>query len=206
MDQAISDNAAEEIAVVPGKRLKATVASLFVAGGDSFVTAASDALVMGYDGIEGDHHFGLTRGSGGREPWYPHGTEMRNERQVSIICPDELAGVARDMGIAELKPEWIGANVALAGVPRLSMLPPRTLMLFEGGVTLKVDGQNAPCRLAGGSVAEWAGMAEPQSAALDFKKAAERRRGLVAWVEKPGRIETGEAVTLRLPEQWIYSA
>ncbi len=194
------------IAIHAGKRLKATVTGLYLAGGDGFVTAQTDALDLGFDGIAGDFHAGWTRKSGGREPWYERGTEMRNERQVSVICPQELAGVAADMGIAELKPEWIGANIALSGVPHLSMLPPRSLMLFAGGATLKVDGQNAPCRLAGGSVAQFAGMDEPQTAALAFKTASERRRGLVVWVEKPGRIVAGEEVTIRLPEQWIYPA
>ncbi|TJV75695.1 MAG: molybdenum cofactor sulfurase, partial [Mesorhizobium sp.] len=37
-------------------------------------------------------------------------------------------------------------------------------------------------------------------------KAAKRLRGLVAWVEKPGRITTGEEISVRVPEQWIYRA
>ena len=32
-------------------------------------------------------------------------------------------------------------------------VPVSTLLFFKGGVTLKIDGQNAPCRLAGRSVA-----------------------------------------------------
>ena len=33
---------------------------------------------------------------------------------------------------------------------------------------------------------------------------AKRLRGIVAWVEKPGRIVAGEGITVRTPEQWIY--
>ena len=40
--------------------------------------------------------------------------------------------------------------------------------------------------------------------ALAFVKVAKRLRGLLAWVEKPGRIVPGEAVSVRIPEQWIY--
>ncbi len=111
-----------------------------------FRTAPASALALSFDGIEGDFHAGQTRRSGGREPWYPRGTEMRNERQVSIVALDELALIAAGMGIAEIRPEWIGANLVLDGVRDLSMVPSGTLMFFSGGVTLKVDGQNRPCR------------------------------------------------------------
>ena len=40
---------------------------------------------------------------------------------------------------------------------------------------------------------------------LLFPKVAKRLRGLVAWVEKPGRIDPGEEVSVRVPEQWIYA-
>ena len=190
--------------IVAGRRLNARVARLLSATGKDFVTRAVDALDLGFDGIAGDHHAGLTRESGGREPWYPRGTEMKNERQVSIVAEDELDAVATDLGIEQVKPEWIGANMAIEGIATLSMVPPRTLMFFEGGVTLKIDGQNAPCRLAGRSVAEMAGVSDIEAMALRFPIVAKRKRGLVAWVEKPGRIETGEAVRFQIPEQWIY--
>ena len=106
--------------------------------------------------------------SGGREPWYPRGTEMRNERQLSIVAADELAIVAERMGLAEIKPEWIGANLVIDGVPHLSMLPSGTLLFFKGGVTIKVDAQNGPCRIAGRSIAENAGMADLEAGALLF--------------------------------------
>ncbi len=47
-------------------------------------------------------------------------------------------------------------------------------------------------------------MDDQVAGALDFVTQARRLRGLVAWVEKPGRIEPGEAVSLKIPEQWIY--
>jgi hypothetical protein len=103
-----------------------------------------------------------------------------------------------------VKPEWIGANLVIDGVPRLSLLPSGTLLFFENGATVKVDAQNGPCRISGKSVAEHAGMADITAGALAFPKAAKRLRGLVAWVEKPGTVSAGEAVSVRVPEQWIY--
>ncbi|MER9966807.1 MOSC domain-containing protein [Mesorhizobium sp. M0060] len=194
------------VEIVPARKLAAKVAALYVAPFDHFETRVVDALQLGFDGIDGDFHAGTTRRSGGREPWYPRGTEMRNERQLSIVAAGELAIVAERMGIAEIKPEWIGANLVIEGLPHLSMLPSGTLLFFKGGATVKVDAQNGPCRIAGRSVAEHAGMADHDAGALLFPKAAKRLRGLVAWVEKPGTITAGEEISVRMPEQWIYRA
>jgi hypothetical protein len=194
----------DEIEIVPAKKLLATVDGVYVADEGRFQTRAADGLDLSFEGIAGDFHGGYTRRSGGREPWYPRGTLMRNERQLSIVAADELAIVAARMDIAEIRPEWIGANLVLSGVPRLSMLPAGTMLFFRNGVTLKIDAQNGPCRIAGRSIAEAAGMNDPEQASLLFPKHAKRLRGVVAWVEKPGRIEGGEQVSVRLPEQWIY--
>ncbi|WP_183430792.1 MOSC domain-containing protein [Mesorhizobium sp. RMAD-H1] len=190
--------------IVPGRRISGRVAGLFDALHGHFGTRAADELELSFEGIRGDYHAGLTRKSGGREPWYPRGTEMRNERQLSLVAPDELAAIAGGLGIAEVKPEWIGANMNIEGIPLFSMLPPRTLLFFEGGVTLRVDGQNAPCKIAGTALAENAGVADVAGTALDFVRVSKRLRGLVAWVEKPGTVKVGEKVEARVPEQWIY--
>ncbi len=192
--------------ILPARKLLASVDAVLTATGEDFVTEAVEALDLGFDGIPGDFHAGVTRRSGGREPWYPRGTEMRNERQLSIVAADELAEIAAAMGIDRIEPEWIGANLVLGGVPRLSMLPSGTLLFFSGGVTIKVDAQNGPCRLAGRSVAKKAGMEDVEAGALLFPRHGRRLRGLVAWVEKPGRIARGEQVSVRIPEQWLYRA
>lgn len=190
--------------IIPARKIAARVGGLFGAPSGRFQTRAVDELALGIAGIEGDFHGGLTRRSGGREPWYVRGTEIRNERQLSIVAADELAMVARRMGIEEVRPEWIGANLVLEGIANLSMLPSATLLFFKNGVTLKVDAQNHPCRLSGRSIAENAGMADVDGAALAFVKAAKRLRGLVAWVEKPGTVHLDEEISVRVPEQWIY--
>ncbi len=194
----------EPIEIVPSKKIAGRVAGIFIAPFDHFVTRETDTLDLGFDGIAGDHHAGFTRRSGGREPWYPRRTEMRNERQLSIVAPDELAEIAARMDLPEVKAEWIGANLVIDGVPSLSMLPAGTMLFFEGGATVKIDGQNAPCRVAGRSIAEHAGMADHHAGSLLFPKVAKRLRGLVGWVEKPGRLVRGESLTVRVPEHWIY--
>jgi hypothetical protein len=191
------------IPVIPARRLTGRVNRLLLAEPGDFATADVEMLQLGFEGIIGDHHAGFTRRAGGREPWHKRGLEMRNERQVSLVCPEECAAVAATMGLEVLKPEWMGANLVVSGIPRFSMLPPRTILMFEGGVTLRVDGQNAPCRQAGKAIAKGAGVADEEGVALAFKDAAKRARGLVAWVEVPGVIRQGEAVSVRIPEQWI---
>ncbi|GGD20936.1 MOSC domain-containing protein [Aureimonas glaciei] len=187
---------------LPGRRMKARVAGLYRTLQTGFVTTAVEALDLGFGGIDGDRHGGTTRRSSGREPWYPRRTEMRNERQLSLLAADELRAVAESLGIAEVRPEWIGGNLLVEGLDDLSWLPARTLLFFQGGVTLKIDGDNVPCRAAGRSIArqiEGRGDIE-----FGFVAAARHRRGLVAWVEKPGRISVGESFEARLPEQWLY--
>ncbi|TPN78393.1 MOSC domain-containing protein [Mesorhizobium sp. CU2] len=198
--------ASPAIDVEPGRKLTARVAALYAAPFDRFETGPVEELHLSFDGIPGDFHAGATRRSGGREPWYPRGTEMRNERQLSLVAADELATVAALMGLDEIKPEWIGANLLVEGVPHLSMLPAGSLLFFKGGVTLKIDGQNKPCRIAGQSIAEHVRAADRDATALLFPKVAKRLRGLVAWVEKPGIVRAGEEISVRVPEQWIYRA
>ena len=192
--------------IMTSRRLKGRVDVVLIAPETDFVTVACNALDLTFDGIVGDHHAGATRKAGGREPWYPRGTAIRNERQVSLVSADDLTAIARDMGVDTVRPEWLGANLVISGIADFSMLPPRTLLFFDGGVTLKVDGQNAPCKIAGRAVAEGLGHADRDETALAFVKAAKRLRGLVAWVEKPGRIEAGAAFEARVPEQGLYSS
>ena len=195
--------ALDDAEVIPARTIAAKLEAVYEAIGDGFETSTAEALDLTFEGIPGDRHGGLIRDSGAREPWYERGTEMRNERQLSLLCPDELVRIAEGMSLPEVNPRWIGGNMVISGVPNFSMLPPRTLMFFESGATVKIDGQNAPCRLAGGAVAKR--YPDRQGLDLEFPKVAKRLRGLVGWLEKPGRVVPGEAIKIRIPEQWLYN-
>jgi len=192
----------EHVAIEPVHKIQGVVAGLFKAAGADFATSPVEELPLTFDGIPGDYHAGPTRKSGSREPWYPRGTLMRNERQLSILAPGELRTIAARLEIPELKSEWIGGNLLLDGIENLSMLPARTLLFFDGGVTIKIDGDNAPCRYAGRRIA--AQFEGREDLELGFPKHAKRLRGLVGWVEKEGTIKMGEKFQARIPEQWIY--
>ena len=147
--------------IVPGRKLTATVAGVYAAPADHFETQRGRGA-----GARLRRHRGrlprrvLRASPAAASPGTSAAREMRNERQLSIVAPDELAIVAGRMGLAEIKPEWIGANLLLDGMPQLSMLPSGTLLFFKGGVTIKIDAQNGPCRDAGRAIAERAGMAD----------------------------------------------
>lgn len=194
----------EETAFVPAQKLQGTVRGLYKAEGRGFVTTAIGELVLTFTGIPGDVHAGHTRRSGAREPWYKRGTEMANERQLSLLSAEEMRVVARRLEIPELLPEWIGGNLLLEGIPGFTLLPPRTILMFEGGATIRIDGDNEPCRVAGRSVAgQFEGREDIE---LAFPKQAKDMRGLVGWVEKEGTVSAGESFTARIPRQWIYRA
>lgn len=198
------------IEIVPAKKVSGTVLKTLKAIGEGFVSTQCENLSLTFEGIEDDFHSGISRKSGGREPWYPRGTVMRNECQLSILSQEELIEIAAEMKIERIEPSWIGANLILKGILNLSYLPSRTQLFFEGGVTLRVDGYRGPCRISGGSIAEHVGVEavnkdfKRTDLAFSFVKAAEMKRGLVVWVEKEGVIEAGEQVTARIWDQWIY--
>lgn len=174
------------------------------APGRNFVSTQAEYLSLTYAGIPGDLHGGLTRPSGPREPWYPRGTEMKNERQLSILSTGELGEIAAAMSIPELLPEWIGGNLVLDGIASLSLLPPRSILMFESGAAIRIDGDNGPCRQAGRAVAQQ--FPDRPELEFSFVKAAKYKRGLVGWVEREGEIRPGETVTIRVWEQALYQA
>lgn len=188
---------------LPARQLTARVEGTYVVEGRAVESIPCDPLLLTYAGIVGDRHEGLVRPSGAREPWYPRGTPMRNERQVSILGVEELAAIATTLGIERLDPAWIGANLCLSGIPDLTQLPPRSLLLFPSGATLRVDGDNDPCRKSGKAIA--AHVDSRPDLEFAFVKAAANRRGLVAWVEREGVIRPGDEVKVRTWRQHLPS-
>ena len=186
---------------LPARNIEATVAWLGFAPTDDFVTVPADSLNLTYAGIPGDCHAGLTRKSTSREPWYPRGTPMRNERQLSILSVEELAEVAVAMELPQIEGAWIGGNIVLTGVPSLSLLPPRTLLMFPSGATVRIDGDNGPCRSSGKSIAAATNRPEAE---FSFVKAAKYKRGLLGWVEREGTISVGDSIAVRIWEQQLY--
>jgi hypothetical protein len=169
----------------------------------NLVTRDVPEVKVSLEGFVGDRHAGLTRKADVRTPWFPRGTLVRNTRQVSIVSLEELEFIAEALGVPQVQAAWLGANLELAGVPRLTQLPPGTRLFFPEDATLVVDGENEPCRKAGRALeAHYTGH---EGLAGRFVKAAHQRRGLVGWVERPGLIRPADKVKVVLPPAVAYS-
>ena len=164
----------------------------------TLVTRPVEALMLDWEGVAGDSHRGLTRIADVRVPHYPRGTTVRNERQVTVVAADQLAEVAATLTVTEIRPEWLGANMMLAGIPSLTLLPPATRLIFASGAALVVDWENQPCTGPGTVIADHYGNPSLRSR---FVKAALEKRGFTAWVECTGIIQLGDTVTVVVPSQ-----
>lgn len=167
---------------------------------EHFVTGLHHEITFELNGIAGDRHAGFERLSGGREKkQYPKGTRIRNNRQWSAVSIEEMDEVAKTMQIAEVKPEWIGANLLISGIDNLSLLPAMSLIKIfhedEEGPVLVIYGQNKPCMHPHRAMEE----ALKTPIEVPFTKAAAHCRGLVGWVEKPGMARLGDRVEIWIP-------
>lgn len=189
---------------IAARKISGRVRSLYIASEQDFVTQPVDVLQCDHGGIVGDYHYGMTRKAGGREPWYERGTPIRNDRQVSLVSVEELDKIAAAMGLDAIRPEWIGANIVVEDIPDFTLLPAGTVLFFDGGLTLKLDGLNAPCKIAGTSIAQHIQAGNEVATALSFVKAAKFLRGQTGWVERTGIIHSTDKITVRIPEQIYY--
>ena len=162
---------------------------------DSATPVGAPELDLDWGGARGDRHHGVTMASDARQAdVYSKGTEIRNHRQLSIVDVAELAEIAAALGIDELAPGTIADNICTSGIPGLTALEPMSRLEFASGAVLMTGGRNAPCTIAGRMV-----QARYGSPAEKFPKAALDRRGITAWVERPGRIQPGDEVRVLPP-------
>ena len=147
-----------------------------------------------WGGFQGDKHFGDTMPAGSSQKAYPKGTEVRNTRQISIVSIEELKQIAKALGVSKIKPEWVGANMLVSGIEQITELAPGTRLHFENGVGLVVQGVNMPCTDAGSQIQE--NFPDVAGITSGFPKKAIGRRGIVAWVERPGHIAAGETLSI----------
>lgn len=156
-----------------------------------------DRAELTFAGIAGECHGGATRLSCSRvRDLYPRGTVIRNVRQLSVLSAEEIAQIAAAMGLDQLPPAWLGASLVVEGIEDFSHLPPSARLQAPGGATLTVDMQNLPCQLPARVIE-----AERPGHGRSFKRAAEGRRGVTAWVEREGEIALGGELRLFLPAQ-----
>lgn len=191
--------------ITPPRRLSGRLVDVYATPRpEDFTTVAVGELDLRLDGIAGDRHFGFTRPSGSREPWYERRTEIRSRRQLSLVSVEELRTVADNLGVAEVRADWIGANLLVEGIPQLSFLPSGTRLHLSSGAVVLVEHMNGPCRHAGKGIAVH--YPDRDDIELGFVPAAKRRRGVVATVDRAGLAKPGDAIDVFVPEQWTWSA
>jgi len=163
----------------------------------SLESTSTNAIDVHYEGIQGEAHTGLTRPSCSRVlGQYPRDTQIRNVRQITIISAEELEVIAQNMQIPYLKPQWLGANILVSGIPDFSLIPPSSRLISDSGVSIVVDMINGPCRFVGEVIEQiFPGRGKY------FAKSAYNLRGITGWVEKTGTLKVGDNFQLHLPEQ-----
>ncbi|MHA6263635.1 MOSC domain-containing protein [Arenibacterium sp. CAU 1754] len=168
---------------------------------DSLRAHAVDYLDLTLAGDEGARHAGTERPSCVRVAnLYPKGTIIRNVRQLTILSAEELAGIAADINLDDLDPGLLGASMILRGIPDFTHVPPSSRLQAPSGLTLTVDMENRPCVLPGREIE-----AEQSGHGTGFKTAATDRRGVTAWVERPGKVAVGDRLTLFVPDQRVWA-
>lgn len=168
---------------------------------DSLITEQKGEIAVTLEGFPNDRHSGHSRISGGREKhYYESGTYKRNNRQWSALSEEELAIIAKEMGIPEVKAEWVGANVIFEGIPNFSKLPPLSHIYInpdaEDYVCLVVFEENGPCQHPNKVII---GKNEKTGINKTFMIAAKGLRGTVGWVDRPGDIHVGDEVKVLVP-------
>lgn len=150
-------------------------------------------FLVGRFGILHDKHYGETRikTTGKRK-----GEEILNERQWSAVSDEEMAILSERLNGAEIPAGTIGENFRFSDIGGFSQLPRGTRLIFPTGAVLVIAGENLPCRKAGEALAE---VNEEPSIASEFAKKAIGIRGVVGWVESPGRIMEENTVIVEIP-------
>ncbi|MEX0350438.1 MAG: MOSC domain-containing protein [Paracoccaceae bacterium] len=168
-----------------------------VAAGGSLRAQSVDHLNMGFSGLSGERHSGTNRASCSRvRNLYPEGTEIRNVRQFTILSQEEVDTIASEMELDALDPALLGANVVIQGIPDFTHIPPSSRLQGPSGVVLTVDMENRPCILPGKEIE-----AVSPGRGAEFKPAAKDRRGVTAWVERPGGLALGDRLVHFQPDQ-----
>ena len=163
----------------------------------SIQSNSSLSLNLCFGGVEGDSHFGLTRSSCVRvEELYPEESTIRNVRQITVVSVEELDLIAKEMGMNYIRPEWLGANIVIRGVPSFTLIPPSTRLQFHSGGTITIDLLNQPCNFPAREIEKQ----HPGKGKL-FKSAAHNRRGVTGWVEQEGSVKIRDTVKVFVPSQ-----
>ncbi|SLN72116.1 MOSC domain-containing protein [Ruegeria meonggei] len=168
-----------------------------VPAGKSIRALPVEKLELGFSGEKDARHEGVNRASCVRvKNLYTQGTEIRNVRQLSVLSVEEIQATAQEMGLTQLDPTFLGVSILLRGIPDFTHVPPSSRLQVADGLTITVDMENRPCVLPGREIES-----DQPGYGAAFKPAAQGRRGVTAWVERPGELRLGDKMALFVPDQ-----
>ncbi len=181
--------------------LEARVVSVHSGDHEDLHKDAFDTIEVDMEGFPGDGHRGFTRiaWKGDKDP---EGTVRRNERQWSGVSSEELAVISERMDLARpLEASTLGANLCVTGIPRFSLLPRGTRLIFPSGATLVIEETNPPCKEMGMQIAAvyQTQAGEPADYRL-FPKHSVGMRGVVGVVDVPGLMRAGDRLVAEIPK------
>ncbi len=154
-------------------------------------------MALGFEGQLGSPYAGRTRPACSRvSAQHPKGTEIANVRQLTIVSAEEMAEIGAALALAPFDPAWAGVNLVIEGIPDFTHVPPSSRLQAENGTTLVVDMENRPCHQPGMAI-----KAVHPGKGKGFSAAARDRRGVTAWVERPGTLTLGDRLRLHVPDQ-----
>lgn len=155
-------------------------------------------IEIGFDGVVGEErHAGRTRASCSRvTAQHPRGTEIINERQLSILSAEEMDAIAKGCSLESLDPALLGTTLVIKGIPNFTHVPPSSRLQGPDGATVVIDMENRPCIYPGQEIE-----ADMPGHGKSFKAAANGRRGVTAWVQRPGVLRLGDKMRLHIPDQ-----
>jgi hypothetical protein len=165
-----------------------------------FEKTETNSMRLTFAGPDDDCHAGLTRKSDSRTlQLYKRDIDIRNVRQITILAEEELADIAARLNIPAIDPSWFGANLVVKSIPDFTLLPPSTRLQFPSGATLAIDMENHPC-------SQIAKVVERHHPGTQFNvvKAAMHKRGVTAWVEREGDVNTGDKIKIVTPPNRLY--
>lgn len=164
---------------------------------ESIATEQCGDSMLTFGGLQDDNHYGVTRESCVRfKDQYPEGALVRNTRQLSIVSVEELAEIAQKIDVPELKPEWLGANIVVSGIPSFTLIPPNTRLLLPSGAGICIDLENKPCEYPAALINE-----VYPGKGTRFPSKGQRLRGNTGWVEREGAIAVGDDILVHIPAQ-----
>jgi len=192
----------------------------------------TDVIDVNFDGIVGNKNSGRTRIAHSQDVQAGRadrkGEILLNDRQITIITDKEVAKIASELGVEALTVLDMNINIGVSlentpeiyeGVPGISNLPPRSLLIFNNGLRLEAGMPILPCSGMGQKIIENHPTTDtgkalqpndfPKASKVNIQEESVTIRGLGAFTSVLGtdiascRLQIGDTFKLSPPPKYI---